>query len=177
VQTVGVSVIAAPIINPTTAGAPRPVQMRLYQLRDDVKLQNAEFVEIWKQDREKLGKDLIKVDEFPVYPDTRTELRFDRDPGASTVAGVALFREPKGKSWMVSFQLPPPPGKVPCEKPACDGDSCPGPGDLRFYFYIENMRIEDGAQHADDVPQGGEVRILRLSPGAKSPPPAAEEPP
>ena len=34
-QIVSFSVVASPLINPTTDGQPRPVQMRIYQLKDD----------------------------------------------------------------------------------------------------------------------------------------------
>ena len=81
-QVVGMTIIASPKINPEEDGSPRPVQLRLYQLKTDTRLLNASFDQIWKDDKATLQDDLVKVDEFPVYPDTRTEVKFERDPAA-----------------------------------------------------------------------------------------------
>src|SRR5262249_2393274 len=49
-QLVTLDVIASKLINPTPQGEPRPVQLRIYQLASDIRLQNASFEEIWKHD-------------------------------------------------------------------------------------------------------------------------------
>ena len=123
-QQLGITVVAAANLNPAGDGTPRPVQLRIYQLKDDVKLQSADFEQLWKQDAKTLGPDLIGVSELSVYPDSRTEVRMERNPAAMHVVGVAIFREPKGRTWYVSLELPPPPGKLPCD--ACQGPDCEG---------------------------------------------------
>lgn len=163
-QIVSLSVIAAPAINPTVEGEPRPVQLRIYQLATDTRLQNATFEEIWKADKATLADDLLKVDELSVFPASRTEVKFERDPAAQNVVGVALFRNPKGKSWFTSFELPPAPGKgmcgVTCTGPECDAGPILDP---HYSLFIEGTKVDVGDEHLDDVPEAGRVQVVRLS--------------
>lgn len=161
-QLVTLDVIASKNINPTPQGEPRPVQLRIYQLASDIRLQNASFEEIWKHDADTLKDDLIKVDELSVFPDSRTEVRFERDPTAQAVVAVALFQNPKGKSWHQTFELPPAPGKgtcgAPCEGPECDA----GPKlDPHFSIWIDATRVDNGDEHTDDPPPG-RTQIITL---------------
>jgi type VI secretion system protein VasD len=190
-QVVGMTIIASPKINPEEDGSPRPVQLRLYQLKTDTRLLNASFEQVWKDDKTTLQDDLVKVDEFPVYPDTRTEVKFERDPAALFVVGVALFRNPKGHTWWTEFELPPAPGKGDCTfpDPKCSGPDCQkeagGPQlQPHFSIWIDQSRIDDGADHLDEYPDATRIRqlYLRFSPpsGQVSPgsaPTAASPPP
>ncbi len=169
-QVVGMTVIASPKINQEVDGSARPVQVRIYQLKTDTRLLNASFDQVWKEDKATLQDDLVKVDEFPVYPDTRTEARFERDPAALFVVAVALFREPKGRNWWTEFELPPPPGKGNCmfANPKCSGPDCqaeagPPPLAPHFAVWIDQTRIDDGADHLDEFPDASRVKSLYLS--------------
>lgn len=175
-QIVGVSVIASKQINPAPDGAPRPVQVRLYQLKTDTRMLNASFDRIWKDDKATLQDDLVKVDEFPVYPDTRTEVKFERDPAALFVVGVALFREPKGRNWWTEFELPPAPGKGNCGavEPKCTGPNCQGDAGgpqlaPHYAIWIDGTRVDDGSDHLDEYPDATRVSTLTLHPSAPAP--------
>ena len=178
IQVVSLSVIASPAINPTTEGEPRPVQMRIYQLKDDVKLQAATFEQVWKEDAAVLGQDILKRDEVFVYPNTRTDVKFDRDPTASHIVGAALFRNPKGKSWYMAFELPPPPGKGDCRTPGpdCPDGKCgafnPNP---KFSLWVDQTRVDDGADHLADVTDNKRIRVVQLSKPVAAAPAASGE--
>jgi type VI secretion system VasD/TssJ family lipoprotein len=168
-QIVGMTIIASKKINPEDDGSPRPVQLRIYQLKTDNRLLNSSFEQIWKEDKATLQDDLVKVDEFPVYPDTRTEVKFERDQGALFVVGVALFRNPKGRNWWTEFELPPPPGKGDCmfPDPKCSGPDCqkeagPPPLAPHFALWIDGTRIDDGADHTDEYPDASRISQLYL---------------
>lgn len=180
-QIVGVTVIASKQINPAPDGAPRPVQVRLYQLKTDTRMLNASFDRIWKDDKGTLQDDLVKVDEFPVYPDSRTEVKFERDPAALYVVGVALFREPKGRNWWTEFELPPAPGKGTCGvvEPKCNGPNCPQEGGApvlapRYAIWIDGTRVDDGSDHLDEYPDPNRVTTLTLHSSAPAPAPAGD---
>lgn len=184
-QVVGMTIIASPKINPEEDGSPRPVQLRLYQLKTDTRLLNASFDQIWKDDKGTLQDDLVKVDEFPVYPDTRTEVKFERDQNALFVVGVALFRSPKGRNWWTEFELPPPPGKGDCmfPSPKCSGPDCqkeagPPPLAPHFALWIDGSRIDDGADHLDEYPDATRIRqlYLRFTPPSGQPSPGVGTP-
>jgi type VI secretion system protein VasD len=163
IQVVSLSIVASPIINPTIDGEPRPVQLRIYQLKDDVRLQSATFEQIWKEDATILGPDVVKRDDVFVYPNTRTDVKFDRDPTASHIVGAALFRNPKGRSWYMSFELPPAPGKGDCLVPGCEDGKC-GPNlNPKFSLWVDATRVDDGADHLGDVTEGRRIRVVTLS--------------
>ena len=128
----------------------------------------------------------MKVDEFPVFPDTRTEVKFERDPTALFVVGVALFRNPKGRNWWTEFELPPPPGKGDCmfPDPKCSGPDCQKeaggpPLDAALRLWIDGSRIDDGADHLDEYPEATRIRqlYLRCTPRAGTPSPGGATPP
>jgi type VI secretion system protein VasD len=106
VQMINVSLMAN-CINRERDGVARPVQLRLYQLKSDVKLQNARFNEVWKTDKDTLGEDLVSVQEMPVYPRTVSDLKVERSEDARFIAAAAMYREPKGRGWFTVFELPP----------------------------------------------------------------------
>jgi type VI secretion system VasD/TssJ family lipoprotein len=172
-QQLSMTIVAAANLNAGADGA-HPVQLRIYQLKDDVRLLSADFEQIWKHDAQTLGPDLVGVAELPIYPDSRTEVKMERNPEALHVVGVAMFREPKGRTWYVSLELPPPPGKLPCD--SCQGPDCEakaaegGGGSPRISFYLEGMRIDEGSAHAGDFPAAGRVRIVHLTPTTAAPP-------
>ena len=169
VQHVAISVVTSPRLNPSREGEPRPVQLRIYQLKSDLRLANAEFDAVWNDDKATLGADLLKVSEVSVYPDERVEVQVERDNGAESLAGVALFRTPKGKSWQTTFALPPAPGKEACGAP-CAGDDCKARGqNPRFAFWLDETHIDDGADHLGDHPPGRAVKPAPPPPEEKKP--------
>jgi type VI secretion system protein VasD len=170
-QTVGLTVLASDRLNPTNEGEPRPVILRIYQLKNDVGLQNAKFEEIWQDDKTALGDDLVKVDELAVYPNSRSEVKFERDDSAGYVVPVALFRNPKGRSWYTVFELPPSPAKGECGVPECTGDDCEGKGagappTPRFVVWLDENRVDAGDEHLDDFPSSGRVQVVQLGKGS-----------
>jgi type VI secretion system protein VasD len=172
-QVVSAGIISSPHINPTEAGEPRPVQVRIYQLKADIRFQNASFEEIWKKDKDTLQDDLVKVDELSVFPNTRTQVKFERDEAAQFMVVAGLFRSPKGKSWFTSFEYPPSPAKGECGAPACttgECDAAAGPvSNPQFFIWIDDTRVEDGIEHAGDFPEGGVTTVpLSGSPSSTS---------
>jgi type VI secretion system protein VasD len=150
-QSVAVTLIASRKINRDDEGESRPVQIRLYQLKTDSRVLNASFDDLWKDDKATLKEDLVKVDEFPVYPGTRTEAKFDRDDTARFVVAVALFRNPKGRSWWAEFEMPAPSTKGRCATEA-----------LHFTVWIDQTRVTEGSDHLDEFPNGAHIRELYL---------------
>lgn len=153
-QTVTAAIISTALINPAETGAPRPVQLRLYQLKNDVNFRNLPFEQVWKEDEAKLGEDLLDRQEFPVYPDARKEVEFERNPEAMYVVAAGLFRTPKGKQWFTSFELPPNPGEEACGAKCPDGDCTQPPvNEAKIYIRVDGTRVVDGSDLADFVPE------------------------
>jgi type VI secretion system protein VasD len=168
-QRVSLSILASHSLNPTLDDEPRPVVLRIYQLKSDVRFQSASFEEVWKNDATVLSDDLVNRDEVFVFPETRTNVKFERDPAAESVVVAALFRNPVGRRWYAAYDLPPMPGKGDCRTPECEGDVCAvDRANPRFALWVEGTQVDDGAGHEDELPAGGRrVRLVQLfQPGA-----------
>jgi type VI secretion system protein VasD len=162
-QVVNFAIMASPRLNPSESGEARPVQLRIYQLANEVQFNNASFEKIWKDDKATLGADLIKVEETSVYPDSRIDTRFERDEKALVVVVAALFRNPRGRTWYTAFELPPAPGKGECGLLECDGGACK-PKDQKaklspqFYVWLDGYRVDDGEDRLEEYPAAGRRR-------------------
>lgn len=159
------SVITSARVNLSEEREARPVQLRIYQLKNDTRFLNARFDGVWRDDAATLGDDLLKVDEVPVYPNSRIELRVEREGEARFLVAAALFRNPKGRSWFTSFEFPE------ASTEFCENDS----GEAttpEFFVWVEDTRVEDGSAHADEFPEGA-GRVMALS-APSAPKPAAE---
>ena len=169
-QLVDMTIMASARLNPADTGDARPVQLRVYQLTTDVHLNNADFEKIWKADKATLGDELVKVEEMSVFPDSRVDIRFERDEKALFVAAVALFRTPRGRSWYTVMELPPAPGKGDCALLECDGGAGCKPQQNRlnphFYVWLDGSRVDDGEDRLDEFPVPGRRRNATFRPGS-----------
>ena len=163
-QAVTVSLLGSPRVNPAPSGESRAVVVRVYQLTSDVRISNARFEQIWKDDKVTLGDELVKMDEQEVYPGTRVDLKFDRAPTVEHVAAVALFQNPQGRSWVASAELPP----APAPGEACGASSCDAADEAcraraaaaspKLSFFMDGNKVDDGAEHLDQFPSPGPIR-------------------
>jgi type VI secretion system protein VasD len=138
------------------AGQGRPVQVRLYQLKSDARLQSAKFEDVWQNDQATFATDLVKVDEYTVFPGETKSVKVTRVPEALNLAAVALFREPQGKSWFLTYELAPPKKEAPCP-----------PSEPHLSVWIDRMQIEDGQGRAGESPAGEPSPSERGKEGAK----------
>jgi type VI secretion system protein VasD len=134
------TIIAGDRLN-TTEGQGHPVQVRLYQLKNDARLQSAKFDDIWQKDAETLTTDLVKVDEYTVFPGETKSVKVARSPDAQNLAAVALFRQPQGKSWFLTYELAPLKKEGPCP-----------PSEPHLSVWVDRMQIEDGQGRAAEGP-------------------------
>jgi type VI secretion system protein VasD len=130
--------------NQTNAGVDGkglPVQVRLYQLKSEARLLNAFFEEIWKDDTTILADDLLGKRELTVFPGQNQQLQLDQIPDSRVLSAVALFREPRGKDWFVSYELQPPKTEPPCP-----------PAEPRISIWLDRMKIQDGEGRVEAAP-------------------------
>jgi type VI secretion system protein VasD len=161
VQVVTLNIYAADNINPNENGNPRPVLVRLYQLQNDVRMQNATYDQILTQEKETLADDLLKADDVEVFPNDLVEVKFERLKPASTLAGVAFFHGPKGTSWKTFYEFPLPPGEVKCGGRA--GDAGKPEADPHAAFFIDGAKIDNGSQFDESMfPNAQSVRRVNL---------------
>ncbi len=164
VQIVTLNIYAADNINPNETGNPRPVVVRLYQLKGDVRLLNASYDDVLLKDKEVLADDVMKVDEVGVFPNDLVEVKFERIKEASFLAGVALFHSPKGQSWKTFYEFPLLPGEANCGGRGGDGGA---EADPRAAFYIESTKIDNGSQFDESMfPNASPAKKITLPKGS-----------
>jgi type VI secretion system protein VasD len=152
VQVVTLNIYAADNINPNDKGNPRPVLVKLYQLKNDVRMENATYDEILLKDKETLGEDFAKVDDIEVFPNDLVQVKFERMKDASVLAGVALFHGPKGTSWKTFYAFPPTPADgASCGAAAKGVDAGAPSADPRTAFFIESTKIDNGSQFDESM--------------------------
>jgi type VI secretion system protein VasD len=149
------TIIASDRLN-ASAGQGRPVQVRLYQLKSDARLQSAKFEDVWQNDAATLATDLVKVDEYTLFPGETKSVKVTRSPDAQNLAAVALFREPQGKSWFLTYELAPPKKEAPCP-----------PSEPHLSVWVDRMQIEDGQGRGGESPSAEPPPSDRGKEGAK----------
>ncbi len=160
VQIVTLRIYAADNINPNENQNPRSVVIRLYQLKDEMRLQNASYDEVLLTDKEVLGDDIVAQDEVVVFPNDLVEVKFERVKEASVLGGVALFHSPKGQSWKTFYTFPLKPGEAQCAGRA--GDAGPN-ADPQVSFFVESTKLDNGSEFDESMfPNATSVRKVNL---------------
>ena len=168
VQMVTLFIYAADNINPNTEGKPRPVVVRLYQLKNEVKLTNAQYDDVLLHDKDVLGEDIVKVDEVEVFPNDLVQVKFERAKEASVLGGVALFHGPKGQSWKTFYQFPLMPGEASCNERK--GDAGKPMADVQTAFFVDSTKIDNGSEFDESMfPNVSPVREINLPKGGAAP--------
>src|SRR3954463_6862029 len=120
--------------NALSTGEGRPVQLQIYQLKSDARLRTASFEDIWQNDAKTLEGELVSSEQHTLFPGEKKTITLAPKPEASYVGIVALFREPQGKDWFLTYEIAPPKSQPPC-------GSKPTP----IPIWLDRMQIQDGA--------------------------------
>jgi type VI secretion system protein VasD len=125
---------ATPRSNALSTGEGRPVQLQVFQLKSDARLRTASFEDIWQNADKTLEGELVSSEQHTLFPGEKKTLTLAPKPDAAYVGVVALFREPQGKDWFLTYEIAPPKQQPPCET-----KSTPIP------IWVDRMQIQDGA--------------------------------
>jgi type VI secretion system protein VasD len=120
--------------NALSAGEGRPVQLHVLQLKSDARLRTASFEDIWQNEAKTLEGELVSSEQHTLFPGEKKTVTLAPKPDAAYVGVVALFREPQGKDWFLTYEIAPPKSQPPCET-----KSTPIP------IWVDRMQIQDGA--------------------------------
>ncbi|HKU44647.1 MAG TPA: type VI secretion system lipoprotein TssJ [Polyangiales bacterium] len=126
-------------VNTDQGGEALPTIIRLYQLTNVSSLQSASFDDMLDRPKETLGKSIVEEDEVTIYPGQIVVRRFERDPKADFIVGVAIVRNPVGSAWRTMQEFPIP--GDPCQEQD-DPEAAPPLNDLRVRMFMDEYRIE-----------------------------------
>lgn len=98
--------VASPLVNPSPAGEPSPIVLRLYQLNGETAFENASFRQLWEQDEQTLGPTMLGKTEMYVDPGGIERIKANLIEGTAIVAVVAGYRQFEDAKWraMVGLQ-------------------------------------------------------------------------
>jgi len=97
---------ASPLVNPSPAGQPSPVVLRLYQLNGETAFAGANFRQLWEDDEATLGPTLLGKTEIYLEPGGIERIKANLIEGTTIVAVVVGFRQFENAKWraMVGMQ-------------------------------------------------------------------------
>ncbi|MFI4956476.1 MAG: type VI secretion system lipoprotein TssJ [Gammaproteobacteria bacterium] len=96
---VKVNVAADQSINQDNQQRSLPVVMRVYQLSSKTKFEHADFKQLWKQDMELLGTELLSREEYLIHPGELSTLKVTKQDNVQYIGVVALFRDNVQNHW------------------------------------------------------------------------------
>lgn len=117
---------AADNVNPDEKGRPAPIQVRIYELKNDTAFTSLDFYSLQDSDKALLGNDLLVIDEFILRPgEVKTIHR--KTKSETTVIGVlAGYRKLARSQWRETYRLAEAPyaiwyrGWIPLKKAKLD---------------------------------------------------------
>jgi type VI secretion system protein VasD len=130
---------ASPRSNALASGEGRPVQLRVYQLRSDARLRTASFEDVWQSDSKVLEGEVVSSEQHTIFPGSKQTITVAPKPDANYLGLVALFREPQGKDWLLTYEIAPPNPQPPC---AAKADP--------IRVWLDRMQIQEGAGRDGD---------------------------
>jgi type VI secretion system protein VasD len=157
-----ITIAAGEQVNASADGRGLPVQVRLYQLKSEAKLLNAFFEEVWNDDAKTLAEDLLGTREVTVFPGKSQGFDLEQAPESRVLAAVALFREPRGKDWFVTYDLALAKQEPPCPPP-----------EPRISIWLDRMKIQDGEGRVEAEGQAPPGRSRSEEPAPEGPARAA----
>lgn len=86
-------------VNPSVRGRASPVMVRIYQLKNNVRFNGADFLSLYEKDKDVLGDELIAREEQILEPGKALELELPASPEMRFVAVFAGFRDVGRAQW------------------------------------------------------------------------------
>jgi type VI secretion system protein VasD len=92
--------------NPDPRGDPRPVVVRVFELKSLAGFNSADFFQIYEKEAETLGADLIGREELRLRSNESVTLIHALKPDTKFIAALAAFREPEKSIWRSAAAVP-----------------------------------------------------------------------
>ncbi len=100
------TITASPEANPDRTGRPSPVVVRIYQLKTDAAFNAASFVDLYENEDQTLGAELISRDEFTLAPKDSRTLDIAIAGDTRFVGAIAAYRDILNAEWRVVIPAP-----------------------------------------------------------------------
>ena len=98
-HTVDVGFITTQKLNSDSEWASLPVEVKVYQLKDDQIFKSATFNDLWKQGKQTLGKSFVGVKNYTLLPGRHDSFTFESGPDTKYIGFVAIFLRHEHGAW------------------------------------------------------------------------------
>jgi type VI secretion system protein VasD len=129
-------------LNPDEHRRSLPTEVLVLQLKGVTRFNSAGFDDLWQRSKETLGDELLQVNEISIAPGVTSTTGFPRNPQATFVAVVGIFRKHSGDSWKAVTPLEAATGERCTPEPAAIKPR-PGPHDLVLKFRVAETLVEN----------------------------------
>lgn len=92
-------------LNPDLHGRPSPIVLRLYELKNPVTFEHAEFFTLYQHPQETLAMDLIAQEELELRPGEKQELNLLTTTEGGYIGVLAAYRNLPEADWQVVIPL------------------------------------------------------------------------
>ena len=92
-------------VNPDDKDRAAPVQVRIYELKNDTAFNATDFYSLQDNDKAVLGDDLLASDEFILRPGETKTLHRRSNPATTVIAVLAGYRSLAKSKWRDSYRL------------------------------------------------------------------------
>lgn len=103
--TLVLNLVAAPGLNPTAAGQPAPLLVRVYALAGDGRLLGASPSVLFADDAAVLGADLLSREELRMLPGQHHRIEKDLAANTGAIGVLAAYRVTDGVRWRAALPV------------------------------------------------------------------------
>ncbi len=100
------SIRAAADLNPSSGGEPRPLLVKIFQLKSKEKFEAADLFPLLEDAETELAGDLLKLEDFTLLPGEFKAYEGDYDPQTRFIGVVGAYRDMNQAQWKDMVEMP-----------------------------------------------------------------------
>ncbi|EAM2570901.1 type VI secretion system lipoprotein TssJ [Salmonella enterica subsp. enterica serovar Chailey] len=134
-QRLDLSVKASDKVNPDNQKKAAPIEIRVYELKNDAAFTTADYWSLHDNDKSVLTDDLVRRDSFILRPGEEKKLRRPLNAQTTAIGVLAGYRNLAKSVWRVTYKIPEAPEK------AWYSSFIPGKGKVQLEAELEQSAI------------------------------------
>ena len=101
-----IEIVAERSLNPDIDGMPKPVLLRIYELRAPATFERSSFFDLQDKDESQLGGDFVRREELLIAPGERRIIERKGNPDVRAFGFFAGYRDLERSTWRTSVDAP-----------------------------------------------------------------------
>ncbi|MFN4121416.1 type VI secretion system lipoprotein TssJ [Acidovorax sp.] len=101
-----IEIVSERSLNPDIDGIPKPVLLRIYELRAPAAFERSSFFDLQDKDESQLGGDFVRREEFLITPGERRIIERKGNPDVRAFGFFAAYRDLERSTWRASVDAP-----------------------------------------------------------------------